>query len=99
MTEPRPFAIRASIRAQSPHYRETQTQNLASQDGKVYGENRIGASRSTRCEEAQPAHVGHACSTTGSCGGKGNTDKIRASFTVFETVRYDSKRKSLNFCL
>jgi hypothetical protein len=44
-------------------------------------------------------HVGHACLTTGSCGGKGDTDKIRASFTVFKTVRYDPKGKRLNFRL
>jgi hypothetical protein len=35
----------------------------------------------------------------GSCGGKRDTDKLRASFTVFETVRYDTKGKSLNLCL
>lgn len=54
---------------------------------------------SRRCEEARPTHVGHACSTTGSCGSKGDTDKIRSGFTVFKTIRYDPKGKSLNFCL
>ena len=37
--------------------------------------------------------------TTGSCGGKGDTNKVGASFTVFETVRHDTKGKSLNLCL
>jgi hypothetical protein len=40
-------------------------------------------------------HVWHACWTTGSCRRKGDTNKVRVSFTVFETVRY-TKGKSLN---
>jgi hypothetical protein len=35
------FAMRASIREPMHQYRETRIQNPASQDGKVYGENRI----------------------------------------------------------
>ena len=47
----------------------------------------------------RPKHVWHVCWTTDSCGRKRDTNKVRASLTVFETVRHDAKGKSLNLCL